>query len=305
MKQSHKQLFRKIVQQGEIASLCKNRSTFNIPFPTAGGKVFWDSYCVNGWKLQENMVFGNWRILSPDDERQAWGIDEDQLDNFLNDRPTSLIANYLDAGYSFSRHEGNNSETVILIHGWGVRSNSMANLAEMLHHCGYTVLNYDYPSSEKHIERHAEVFLSLLRKEQLTGKIHFLTHSMGGLILRYALAKMTEDECRVIDSIVMLGPPNKGSLLALVGKLVKDINASLGDMVPGSDTLRIPAPAYLPPVGIIAGALDGKVPLANTSLPDGQTFQRIIVNCTHPGLRDPENTGKDILNFIQHKNFNK
>jgi len=141
----------------------------------------------------------------------------------------------------------------------------------------------------------------------LKGKIHFLTHSMGGLILRYALAKMTEDECRAIDSIVMLGPPNKGSLLALFGELeiVKEINVSLGDMVPGSDTLRIPKPAYLPPVGIIAGSLDGKVPLANTSLPEGQPFQRITVNCTHPGLRNPANTGKDILNFIRYKNFNQ
>ena len=82
-------------------------------------------------------------------------IDEKQLDSFLNDRPTSFIANYLDNGYSFSRYDGTNSETIIMLHGWGVRANSMAEQAEMLNHRGWTVLNYDYPSSEKHIEQHA------------------------------------------------------------------------------------------------------------------------------------------------------
>ena len=305
MKQIHKQLFCELVQRGEIASRCRTRSTFNIPFPTAGGKVFWDSYNINEWKLQENVFFGNWRILDPSDERLAWGIDEKQLDSFLNDRPTSFIANYLDKGYSFSRYDGTNSETIIMLHGWGVRANSMAEQAEMLNHRGWTVLNYDYPSSEKHIEQHAEIFLSLLRKERLQGKLHFLTHSMGGLILRYALAKMNEAECRMIDSIVMLGPPNKGSLLALIGEvdLVKLFNASLGDMVPGARTLHIPKPIYLPPVGIIAGTLDGKVALENTGLPDGLPFQRITVNCTHPGLRDPGNTGKAIIHFMKHKTF--
>lgn len=302
MKQHRKNLFRKLAESGEIASLCWNRSTFNIPFPTLGGNVFWDSYNINGWKLQENVCFGNWRILDPADVRQAWGTSSRQLEDFLNDRPTSFMANYLDDGYSFSRYE---RETVILIHGWGVRAHSMAELASMLGREGYAVLNYDYPSSEKHIEQHAEIFLSRFRNEQLQGRIHFLTHSMGGLILRHALSKMTEAECRMIDSIVMLGPPNKGSLLALIGEmdLVKLFNASLGDMVPGARTLQIPKPIYLPPVGIIAGTLDGKVALENTGLPDGLPFQRITVNCTHPGLRDPGNTGKAIIHFMKHKTF--
>jgi len=78
MKQSHKEQFKKLVHSGKIYELCQSRCTFNIPFPTAGGKVFWNSFCVNGWKLQENAIFGNWRILAPDDERQAWGLSDEQ-----------------------------------------------------------------------------------------------------------------------------------------------------------------------------------------------------------------------------------
>ena len=110
MKESHKKLFRELVRSGKIAGLCRSRSTVNLPVPTAGGKVFWDSWRVNGWKLQENTVFGNWRILDPDDVRQAWGTIEAQLDAFLNDRPVSGIANYLDDGYAFSRYQGNRDE---------------------------------------------------------------------------------------------------------------------------------------------------------------------------------------------------
>lgn len=305
MKESHKKRFRELVGSGQIADLCRSRCTMNLPFPAAGGAVFWDSWSVDGWKLQENTVFGNWRILDPDNVRQAWGTIEAQLDAFLDDRPVSGISNYLDAGYAFSRCPGNRDETVILIHGWGVRAYSMDRLADMFRREGYTVLNYDYPTSRRRIEQHAETLLELYRREHLQGKIRFLTHSMGGLLLRYALAKMTESECRAIDSVVMLGPPNKGSLLALFGELgfVKEFNRSLADMVPGSDALRIPKPPYLPPVGIIAGTRDGKVSLESTGLPDGLPFERATVGCNHPELRDPRRTGMLIRHFFQHKTF--
>ena len=220
-------------------------------------------------------------------------------------RRLSFAVDYLADGYAFSRYQGNEGKTAVLIHGWGVRASSMESLAEMLYRAGYSVLNYDYPSSEKSIRQHAGRFLSCYRREHLRGKIHFLTHSMGGLILRRALAEMTEAECRAIDSIVMLGPPNQGSLLALIGKAgpVRSLNVSLGDMVPGSDALRIPAPRYLPPVGIIAGTLDGKVAFKSTALPGGLPCQRTSICCTHPGLRDPRNTGILIQYFFQHKTF--
>ena len=62
---------------------------------------------------------------------------------------------------------------------------------------------------------------------------------------------------------------------------------------------------FLPPVGIIAGTLDGKVPFESTALPGGLPFQRTAVTCTHPGLRDPGNTGTLIEYFFQHKTFRK
>ncbi|GAA4718383.1 hypothetical protein GCM10023228_26260 [Brevibacillus fulvus] len=44
----------------------------NLPIKTAGGKVFWDTLDRrNGWKLQQNRLTGHFRILDPDDVRQA------------------------------------------------------------------------------------------------------------------------------------------------------------------------------------------------------------------------------------------
>ena len=46
----------------------------NIETPTMGGEVFWTNIAnVNGWRLQKNKVFGNCRILDPNNVRKAWG----------------------------------------------------------------------------------------------------------------------------------------------------------------------------------------------------------------------------------------
>jgi len=217
----------------------------------------------------------------------------------------NLTADYFFREYKFLRLPGQGPDTAVLIHGWGVRASSMARLANVLNRAGYTVLNYDYPSSAQHIVTHAARFSALFRQEKISGKLHFLTHSMGGLILRRAMAEMTPEECRRIESVVMLGPPNRGSRLAWFGRIFPFslCNVSLGDMVPGSPALDIPQPADLPPVGIIAGKRDGKVAFEATTLPDGMPFERTTVDCTHPGLRDPENTASLILKFFREKHF--
>ena len=46
----------------------------NIEIATMGGAVFWENLAdVNGWKLQQNKIFGNCRIIDPNNVRKAWG----------------------------------------------------------------------------------------------------------------------------------------------------------------------------------------------------------------------------------------
>lgn len=226
------------------------------------------------------------------------------------------IAGYLADGYRFEKLEPDptadrSAPPVFLIHGWGVRAASMRALGEALARNGMTVYNYDYPSSRRTIGEHAAIFLALYRQslaaEHIGEQVRFVTHSMGGILLRAALAHMTEAECRNVDAVVMLGPPNRGSVLAAFGDnaLVRRVNASLGDMTTDEKSFvnHLPPPLVLPPVGIVAGRFDGKVALENTGLPDGQPFERIVVDCTHPGLRNPRHTLEAVLRFLRRKTF--
>ena len=234
--------------------------------------------------------------------------------------PFAVLTNYFERGCRFQKFEPEVStsdkqgvKAVFLIHGWGVRAAAMMRLAAALAGEGFTVYNYDYPTSKRNIEEHSAIFLALyrriLRTDGIAGNVYFVTHSMGGILLRAALAKMSGDECRRIEAIVMLGPPNRGSILAYFGnsKAARGLNASLGDMTTSPDAYvrNIPPPPFLPPVGIVAGRFDGKVALRNTLLPDGLPCKRTIVPCTHPGLRNPKFTLAPILNFFNTKSFSK
>lgn len=47
---------------------------FNIPFPTMGGNVWWDTLISRGgYKLQQHKITGHARILDSDNMRVAWG----------------------------------------------------------------------------------------------------------------------------------------------------------------------------------------------------------------------------------------
>lgn len=227
-----------------------------------------------------------------------------------------ILTNYFERGYRFHKLESaaaagkRETKAAFLLHGWGVRAASMIRLASALADGDFTVFNYDYPTSKRSIQEHADIFLTLYRlvlSSDDPAEVYFVTHSMGGILLRAALARMNEAECRRIEAIVMLGPPNRGSVLAYFGenRVARDINASLADMTPSPDSFvrNIPPPPFLPPVGIIAGKYDGKVAVSSTLLPDGQPCERIIVPCTHPGLRNPKYTIEPILRFFRSKSF--
>jgi len=55
----------------------------NIPTSTMGGAIFWTDIAeIEGWRLQQNRVFGNCRILDPSNVRRAWGSESAMLKAF-------------------------------------------------------------------------------------------------------------------------------------------------------------------------------------------------------------------------------
>ena len=81
-----------------------------------------------------------------------------------------------------------NKECVILIHGLGREKSSMRKVTEALKYCGFDTVNWSYDSLTDDI---THIALKLIEVVELNSiyhsKIHFVTHSMGGIILRRAI----------------------------------------------------------------------------------------------------------------------
>ena len=137
------------------------------------------------------------------------------------------------------------AECVVLLHGLARTSSSMNKMEDALQDEGYTTANIDYPSREFEIAELADIAieegLTTCRANDNVEKIHFVTHSLGGILVRQYLSTASIDE---LGRVVMLGPPNQGSNAA------DDL-----DGVPGFDWMNGPAGHQL-------GKGEASVPLA-------------------------------------------
>lgn len=123
------------------------------------------------------------------------------------------------------------SDCVVLLHGLARTSMSMNKMERELAAAGFLTANIDYPSREHTVEALAETAvpdgIAACRMQDGADRIHFVTHSLGGILVRQYLSNHDLPE---LGRVVMLGPPNQGS--AAVDEL-RD--------VPGFDWLNGPA----------------------------------------------------------------
>lgn len=159
------------------------------------------------------------------------------------------------AAYGKKRPAVPQKGTVVLLHGLARSSKSMNKMARALRHDGYTVINVDYPSTTASIEDlNRQVFATLRPQIDKVDTVHFVTHSMGGIMLRQYLEN---HDLPNLGRVVMLAPPSRGSEVTdKLGNifLYKWINGPAGNQL-GTGTnslpLRLKAPAF--ELGIIAG----------------------------------------------------
>lgn len=218
-------------------------------------------------------------------------------------------------------------ECVVLLHGLGRTNRAMSTLDEELHKAGYTVVNMSYPSRSKSIEELSdEYFPQALKYAQSYrySKIHFVTHSLGGIIARQGLQKNQPEN---IGNIVMIAPPNQGSEAAqylldswMLGWFYKWWFGPAGKQLGiGEKALPPTIPALPYPIGIIAGNKhswvdgylawqfpgenDGKVSLERAKLKEMQDF--IVVPYNHIVIMKKPEVIKQVLHFLREGKFEK
>src|SRR5450756_2637498 len=214
-----------------------------------------------------------------------------------------------------------NQEYVILLHGLCRTSRSMAPMERALSESGYQVLNVDYPSRSGSIDKLSDEAIGgavsdCQRDGALT--IHFVTHSLGGILVRSYLTRHTIPN---LGRVVMLGPPNQGS--EVVDKLgsfwfFKKTNGPAGSEL---GTHKNSTPNQLGPAnfctGVIAGNRsinwinsllipgrdDGKVSVERTRLA-GMT-DHIVVRAAHPFLMRNRTAIRQTIHFLRTGQFER
>lgn len=208
-------------------------------------------------------------------------------------------------------------ECVVLLHGLWRGDGSMSKMEAALSESGYRVRNIGYASTEQDLHSLAQetVPLAVAACED-SETIHFVTHSMGGILLRLYLE---QNDIERLGRVVMLGPPNQGSeIIDVYGRFSAfEWFGGPAGMQLGTGEASIPrslGPLTMD-VGIIAGTRsinpilsaiipdtdDGKVSVDSTRAEGMNDHIELPVN--HTFMMRDKAVFEQVIHYLQHGQF--
>lgn len=212
------------------------------------------------------------------------------------------------------------AEAVVLLHGFGGLPLQTALLASRLRQAGYEVANIGYPSWRWPLDRIADHIHNRIDRSPLAvaPTLHFVGHSMGGLVLRALLASDRPDN---LGRVVMLGTPHGGSELADLLHRLHLHPVVLNRAGPVLRTWRDSSTEALLgkvdyPLGIVAGDRpfnahiprfvfrapnDGKVSVAATHC-SGQS-DHLVLPVAHTAMIYSRPVAQQVVHFLRHGAF--
>ena len=231
----------------------------------------------------------------------------------------SLIASCASAPRTQVVSVAESKDCVVLLHGLNRSWRAMRPMAEALQEAGFTTANVDYPSQAGPVEEIAPLAVGTgLMECRAAGaeRIHFVTHSIGGILLRYEQERAPISE---LGRVVMLGPPNQGSEVVDITQDWPGMTLFGGSagLQLGTDESSIPS--RLGPVdfelGIIAGtgtinpwmsamlpdADDGKVSVAATRVEGMVDF--LVVGSSHHYITSSDIVFRNTESFLKTGRF--
>jgi hypothetical protein len=285
----------------------------NFPTVTLGGTQFWsDEIVFRGWRIQQNVLTGHYRLLDERDFRMAWGTREvcqARFDELRRERELEPL----------------DGRAVVLLHGLLRSRDTMQALGTHLaEESQFTPINVSYASTRRPLDEHAQALARVIAGLEGIDEIHFVCHSLGNIVVRrylgeaQAAAPRWQPDPR-IKRMVMLGPPNCGAELARLGKNNKLFRLVAGpsghalaeDWNPAGALLATPAFEFAIIAGgqgsagginpLVGGDDDALVSVSETRLAGARDF--LVLPCWHNELMNDAESRRAIRTFLDYGYF--
>jgi len=203
-------------------------------------------------------------------------------------------------------------ETIILVHGLWMNGLDMTLLRQRLVKQGYQTFQFSYPTVRRTPLENAMALHAFIKKID-SPSIHFVCHSLGGLVIRHLFHEYPDQKP---GRIVTMGTPHRPSSSAkqlsrflpgqiilgksLVNGLLGNIPRWKGERELGSiaGTLQFGMGMIIPNV---ARPNDGTVAVEETKL-EGMT-DHIVLHVSHFGLLVSAKASQEVCYFFQHGKF--